>query len=154
VGNGVFQVLLSLLLTFFLFRDGEAAATRLRAALTRIAEGDGEQLLEVAGATVRSVLYGVVGTALLQGVLAAVGFAVAGVPGASFLGFITFLVSAIPAGPLAVGAVAAFWLSRQGATAWALFLIIWTFLVSAFNNVVQPLLISRSRGTTPVIVLV
>lgn len=153
VGNGIFQVILSLLITFFLYRDGEAAARRLHATIDRIAKGNGEHLLEVVGATVRSVLYGVLGTALLQGVMGAIGFAIAGVPGASFLGFVTFLVSAIPAGPLLVAAPAAFWLYRQGATGWAAFIMIWGLLVGGMDNVVKPLLISRGGGTTPVVVV-
>lgn len=153
VGSGIFQIILSLLIAFFFYRDGEAAAERLRATIDRVARGNGEQLLEVAGATVRSVLYGVLGTALLQGVLAAVGFAVAGVPGAPLLGFVTLLVSAIPAGPLLVAAPAAFWLYRQDATGWAVFLMIWGLLVGSLDNVVKPLLISRGGGTTPVVIV-
>ncbi|HUY19433.1 MAG TPA: AI-2E family transporter [Candidatus Binataceae bacterium] len=153
VGKGIFQIILSLLIAFFLYRDGETAADRLRATFDRIAGANGGHLLEVAGATVRSVLYGVLGTALLQGVIAAVGFAVAGVPGAPFLGFVTFLVSAIPAGPLLVAAPAAFWLYRQEAARWAVFILIWGLLVSGMDNVVKPLLISRGGGTTPVVVV-
>jgi predicted PurR-regulated permease PerM len=153
VGNGIFQIILSLLIAFFLYRDGEAAARRLRATIDRIAGEAGEPLLELAGATVRSVLYGVLGTALLQGVLGAVGFAVAGVPGAPFLGFLTFLVSAIPAGPLVIAAPAAFWLYRQQATGWAVFILIWGLLVGGLDNVVKPVLISRGGGTTPVILV-
>jgi predicted PurR-regulated permease PerM len=83
VGEGIFQIVLSLLIAFFLYHDGEFAAKRLHAAINRIAGENGDHLLEVARATVRAVLYGILGTNLLQGVMAAVGFAVAGVPGAS-----------------------------------------------------------------------
>lgn len=153
VGNGIFQIILSLLIAFFFYRDGEAAASRLRATIDRIAGENGKPLLELAGATVRSVLYGVLGTALLQGVLAAVGFAVAKVPGAPFLGFFTFLVSAIPAGPLVVAAPAAFWLSRQQASGWAVFILIWGLLVGGLDNVVKPVLISRGGGATPMVLV-
>jgi predicted PurR-regulated permease PerM len=153
VGSGIFQIVLSLLIAFFFYRDGEAAAGRLRATIDRVASGNGEQLLELAGATVRSVLYGVLGTALLQGIMAAVGFALAGVPGAPLLGFVTLFVSAIPAGPLLVAAPAAFWLYRQDATGWAVFLMIWGLLVGSLDNVVKPLLISRGGGTTPVVIV-
>ena len=37
--------------------------------------------------------YGVVGTALIQAVLLAIGLAVAGVPGAAMLGFVTLLLA-------------------------------------------------------------
>jgi len=153
VGSGILQIVLSLLIAFFLYRDGEVVAERLRATVDRVASGNGEHLLAVAGATVRSVLYGVLGTALLQGVMAAVGFAVAGVPGAPFLGFVTFLVSAIPAGPLLIAAPAAIWLYQQGSTGWAVFLMVWGLLVGGLDNVVKPLLILRGGATTPVVLV-
>ena len=152
VGEGIFQIVLSLLIAFFLYRDGEAAAQRLHAAIDRIGGKKGDDLLQVASATVRAVLYGVLGTALLQGVMAGVGFAAAGVPGAPLLGFVTFLVSAIPGGPPLIAAPAAFWLYRQGSTGWAVFIIVWGLLVGGLDNVVKPLLISRG-GDTPVLIV-
>ena len=153
VGEGIFQIVLSLLIAFFLYRDGEAAAKRLHATINRIAGEKGDHLLEVASATVRGVLYGILGTKLLQGVMAAVGFAFAGVPGATFLGFVTFLMSAIPGGTALVAAPAAFWLYRQGATGWAIFMMVWGLLVGALASIVKPLLISRGGGGTPVFIV-
>ena len=40
----------------------------------------------MAGSTVRGVVYGILGTALVQAVMAGIGFLVAGVPGAGVLG--------------------------------------------------------------------
>jgi predicted PurR-regulated permease PerM len=50
----------------------------------------------------RAFVYGVLGTALLQGVPAGLGFMVAGVHGAVLLGFLTFVVAVIPGGPVLV----------------------------------------------------
>src|SRR6202451_2368846 len=75
---GIFQIGLSLLIAFFFYRDGHAAASQLHAALHRIAGERGDRLLELAGATIRAVVYGVLGNALLRGVGGAIGFAVAG----------------------------------------------------------------------------
>ena len=81
VGEGIFQIVLSLLIAFFLYSDGEAAAKRLHATINRIAGENGDHLLEVASATVRGVLYGILGTKLLQGVMAAVGVRLRGSSG-------------------------------------------------------------------------
>ena len=152
LADGIIQIILSLLIAFFFYRDGHAAANQLQAALHRIAGERGDRLLDLAGATIRAVVYGVLGTALLQGVVAAIGFAIAGVPGSVSLGFVTFVLSFMPGGPPIVAAPAAFWLYRQGSTAWAVFMIAWGLMVGMLDNVVKPLLISRG-GSTPMILV-
>jgi predicted PurR-regulated permease PerM len=154
LGEGIFQIILSLLLVFFFYSDGEAAAERLNATINRIAGDEGNRLLGVAGATMRAVVYGILGTALVQGVLAAIGFAIAGVPGAILLGFITFVVSPFPGGPALVALPAAFWLYRQDSVGWAIFMIVWGLFVGSMDNFVRPLLISRAGGTTPLILVI
>lgn len=152
LAKGIIQIILSLLIAFFFYRDGHAAANQLHATLHRIGGERGDRLLDLAGATIRAVVYGVLGTALLQGVVAAIGFAVAGVPGAVSLGFVTFVLSFLPGGPPIVAAPAAFWLYRQGSTAWAVFIMAWGVMVGMLDNVVKPLLISRG-GSTPMILV-
>jgi predicted PurR-regulated permease PerM len=152
LGEGIFEIGLSLLIAFFFYRDGHAAADQLQAALHRLAGERGDRLLDLAGATIRAVVYGILGTSLLQGVVAAIGFAIAGVPGAASLGFVTFVLSLVPGGPPIVAAPAAFWLYRQGSTAWAVFMMAWGLMVGTLDNVVKPLLISRG-GSTPMILV-
>lgn len=152
LAEGIFQIILSLVIAFFFYRDGNAAANQLHAALHRIAGEKGDRLLDLAGATIRAVVYGILGTSLLQGVVASIGFAIAGVPGAASLGFVTFLLSLVPGGPPIVAAPAAFWLYRQGSTAWAVFIMAWGVMVGTLDNVVKPLLISRG-GSTPMILV-
>jgi predicted PurR-regulated permease PerM len=152
LARGIIQIVLSLLIAFFFYRDGHAAANQLQSSLHRIAGQRGDRLLELAGATIRAVVYGILGTSLLQGVVAAIGFAIAGVPGAVSLGFVTFLLSLVPGGPPIVAAPAAFWLYREGSTAWAVFMMAWGLMVGALDNVVKPLLISRG-GSTPMILV-
>jgi predicted PurR-regulated permease PerM len=139
-------------MAFFFYRDGHAAANRLHVMFYRIAAEKGDRLLDLAGATTRAVVYGILGTALLQGIVAAIGFAIAGVPGAASLGFLTFILSLVPGGPLIVAAPAALWLYRENSMAWAIFIIAWGLMVGMLDNVVKPLLISRG-GSTPMILV-
>ena len=154
LAEGVFQIVLSLVMVFVLYRDGEAAAVRLDSAIHRIGGAQARRLLEVAGVTMRAVVYGVLGTALLQGVLASIGFMIAGVPGAALLGFVVFVVAVIPGGPLVIAAPAVFWLYHRGLVAWAIFVLVWIIVVGNLDNVVRPFLISRGGGTTPLILIV
>jgi predicted PurR-regulated permease PerM len=103
-------------------------------------------LLEVAGNTVRGVVYGILGTALVQAIMAGVGFAIAGVPGAVLLALLTFFLSVVPVGPPLVWLPAAFWLFHQGRTGWGIFMIIWGIGVSTVDNFVKPWLISQGSA--------
>jgi predicted PurR-regulated permease PerM len=135
---------LSIFITFFLFRDGIAVGQRLNAAVERIGGERGGHLLTVAGKTVRGVVYGILGTALAQAVMAGIGFIVAGVPGAALLALLTFFFSVVPVlGTALVWGPAAIWLFHQGSTGWGIFTLIWGLGVANIDNVVKPWLISQ-----------
>jgi len=154
LGEAILQVSLGVLAAFFLFRDGAEGARRLGVAVERLAGDRAQRLLTVIVGTVRSVVYGVIGTALVQATLQALGLWLAGVPAAFFLGFLTFFLSFVPLGPPLVWLSAAVWLLSKGAFGWGLFLISWGFLVvSGIDNVLRPYLISRGSKMPLLLVL-
>ena len=146
LGRGLIELALSILIAFFLFRDGGVAADRFGNAVERIAGERGRYLLEVAGNTVRGVVYGILGTALVQAVMAGIGFLIAGVPGAGVLALLTFFLSIVPVGPPLVWLPAALWLFHQGSTGWGIFMLIWGVGVSSVDNVVKPWIISQGSA--------
>jgi predicted PurR-regulated permease PerM len=146
IGRGVVEVALSVFLSFFIFRDGAAVADRLTHGIGRIAGDRGKHLLEVAGNTVRGVVYGILGTALVQGAVAYLGFLFAGVPGATLLGVLTFFLSVVPMGPPLVWIPAVIWLFQHGSTGWGIFMLVWGLGVSSIDNVVKPWLISQGSN--------
>jgi predicted PurR-regulated permease PerM len=100
-------------------------------------------LLTVAANTVRGVVYGILGTGLVQALMAGIGYFIAGVPGAALLALLTFFLSVVPVGPPLVWIPAALWLFHQGSTGWGIFMLAWGVLVSSVDNVVKPWLISQ-----------
>jgi len=147
VGRGVLDMGLSVFLAFFFFLHGEALARRLRIALERLTGARATHLLGIMRDTVSGVIYGILGTGLAQGVLAAIGFVIAGVPGAVLLGGATFFLSVVPVGPPLVWGGAAIWLFQQGQPGWAAFVAVWGFfVVSTVDNVIKPFIISRGAN--------
>jgi len=143
LGSGLLELTLSILITFFMLRHGMAAAERLKTGVGRITGEKGQRLLELAGNTVRGVVYGILGTALVQAVIAGIGFVIAGVPGAGVLTLLTFFLSVVPMGPPLVWLPAAIWLFHQGSNGWGIFMLIWGTGVSTVDNFVKPWLISQ-----------
>jgi predicted PurR-regulated permease PerM len=153
-GKGIMQLVLSVVIVFVLYRDGEQLTERLAAGAQRIMGDRSQHLLSVAGNTVRSVVYGIIGTALAQAIVAAIGFWVAGVPSPFLLGLLTFLLALIPAGPPFVWVPAALWLFHEGQAGWGIFMAIWGVLViSGIDNFLRPYLISRGSDLPFIIVL-
>jgi predicted PurR-regulated permease PerM len=82
-----------------------------------------------------------------QALVAALGFAIAGVPAVPLLSVLVFIASVAPIGPPVVWGGAALWLFAQGQTGWGIFMVIWgIFLISGVDNVVRPMLISRGSS--------
>jgi predicted PurR-regulated permease PerM len=152
--GAVLQLTLSIFIAFFFFRDGETVVERLRGAAERIAGERGFQLADVAAATVRGVVLGILGTAIVQGVLAAIGLWIAGIKAAPLLGLLTFFLSPVPIGPPLVWVPAGLWLINSGQTGWGLFVLAWgALVVSTIDNVIKPLIISRGSDLPFVLVL-
>src|SRR6202521_2570922 len=154
LGHGIFEISLSLVVCFFLYRDGDAAAARLEPAANRIGGQRGRELLEIARVTLTGVVYGILGTSLIQGVFGGIGFWIAGVPGAFLLGFATFVLSFLPLGPALLWLPAAGWLYHQGFSGWATFIIIWSLVSNVLvEQALKPIIIARTGGTPFLIVL-
>ena len=147
LGQGVVEMSLAAFISFFIYREGTALAGFLSVAMARLVGSHAENILGIINNTVRGVMYGLLGTALAQGVVATIGFAIAGVPAALLLGVVTFLLSLIPVGPPLIWGGAAAWLFIQGDTGWGIFMLLWGFLlISSVDNVVKPILISRTSN--------
>ncbi len=153
VGGGMVELVLSLVLVFFFYRDGPRMAVFVERALERLIGDRAEHYLELVAGTVQRVVNGVIGTAAAQALLALIGFWIAGVPGALVLGIVTFALSLIPMGPPLVWVPATAWLVWHGDYGYAVFLGIWgMFIISGVDNVLKPYLISRG-GNLPLVVV-
>lgn len=155
LGNGLGQIALGALLLFALFRHGERLATVLVRLMDRAGGSYAVELLGVARRAVVGVLIGVVGTASAQSVVAVIGFLIAGVPNPLLLGALTFVLSLLPIGPPLVWGAATIWLAQRGQYGWAVFMGTYGLLgISAVDNVVKPLLISRTSHLPLVLTLI
>ncbi|WP_110972876.1 AI-2E family transporter [Pseudomonas huaxiensis] len=154
IGSGILELILSLVFVFFFYRDGPRLAAFVLRLLERLIGERADYYLGLVAGTVQRVVNGVIGTAAAQGLLALIGFLIAGVPGALVLGLVTFMLSLIPMGPPLAWIPATAWLAWKGDYSMAVFLGIWgTFVISGVDNVLKPYLISRGGDLPLVIVL-
>lgn len=154
-GEGVLHILVAIFMAFFFYRDGEEVARMIRNGMTRIAGSEqGIAVVETAQNAVKGVVYGLIGTALAQALVALAGFLIAGVPAVMALSALTFVLSFVPMGPAIIWGGVAAWLYSNGETGWAVFMIAYGFFViSSVDNFIKPILMSRAGGLSMLLVV-
>ena len=135
--------MLALFVLFFVLRDGPRFASAvvrmlpiepaLRGKLSR-------HLIDVT----RAVFMGIGLTALVQGTLLGIGFAIAGLPSPLLFGVLGVLFALVPVvGTAIMWVPAAIWLLIQGESGYALFMTGWgVIVVGGVDNFLRPMLIS------------
>lgn len=134
---------LMLFVLFFVLRDGPAfanAVVRMLPIESRLRQRLWRHLIDVT----RAVFMGIGLTALVQGTLLGIGFAIAGLPSPLVFGVLGALFALVPmVGTTIVWLPAALWLAASGETGYALFMLAWGLLVvGSVDNFLRPILIS------------
>jgi len=135
---------------FFFFRDGEALWRHLLAAIPS-EPGPTAALVARLDSVLHAILLGTLLTALLQGILGAIGFAIFGLPSPVVFGAIMAFLSLLP-----VGGTALVWLPAgvvllaQGAIGRGIGILVWgSLIVGLADNWFKPMIISgRSEMNT------
>jgi predicted PurR-regulated permease PerM len=106
----------------------------------------------LAAVTVRKVVKGIVGVALIQSVLATIGMAVAGIPGAAIWGLACLFLSVVQIGifPVVIGVVIYAW--QYDTTSTAVLLTIWMLAVGLVDNILKPILLGKGAPAPMLVV--
>jgi predicted PurR-regulated permease PerM len=148
------QFVLMLFLLFFLLLDGRTIMRHL-ARLIPVDADRSDSLINSLIAVMRAVVYGTTMTALLQGVLIGVGFAIIGLPSPVVFGALAAAASFIPAVGSAVVLVPAIlyliFVGRWGA---AIFLLVWWGLLALGEQLLRPALTSRHAQVSALAVFI
>ncbi len=150
----VFDVMVTAFALFFFFRDG-AKTMRKVMDLVPMEKSHKEMVLSRLNKTLSAVVRGVFITASVQGLLAGIGFAVAGVRFSVLLGFATAFLALIPfVGATSVWLPVSLYLFFvKGAAAKGVLLFLWgALVVSLADNFLRPILIGE-QAKLPVFLL-
>lgn len=145
VGRNAAKVGFTLITLFFLFRDGEQLFSQVHRVLFRFLGERVNNYLIAVGKMTTAVVWGLIITALAQGVVAGIGYWWLGLSAPMLLGTITALVAMVPFGaPFAWGGIALF-LLIGGQYLNGIILLAWGALaVSSVDNLVRPIVISNA----------
>lgn len=146
LGRNIAKVLLTLLLLFFFYRDGDTIARELGHAAKRLFGSSYVRYVRTAGAITRAVFFGIILSAVAQGLIAGIGYRLADLSAPALLGALTAVLSVLPfVGTALVWLPIAITLVVAGTWGKGLFLLAWgTLLVHPTDNLLRPLLVSNA----------
>jgi predicted PurR-regulated permease PerM len=141
LGMMIVNLLLTMLFTAILYLNGESAAQGVRRFARRFGGAGGENTIQLAAQAIRGVALGVIGTAIIQAIFAGIGLVIAGVPFAATLTAIMVVLGIAQIGATPVLVPAVIWLYWTGHPGLGTFLLVWTVVTTAMDNLVRPMLI-------------
>jgi len=113
-----------------------------------------EEMLRLAGSTVRNVSRGVVGISLVQSFLAGLGFLAVGIPGAGFFSFIALVLGIIQIGPTILFIPIVLWSWTTLDTTNALIFTAYMVAVGLIDNVLRPFVMAHGLATPMPIIFI
>jgi predicted PurR-regulated permease PerM len=139
-----------LFMLFFFLQDGGKIYTNL-IRLIPVASARRQELLKYLGDVTRAVVFGSVATALIQGVLVGIGFAIVGLPSPVVFGVVAAIAAFLPSGSGVVLVPAIAYLAFEAHWFGAIFLGCWTAALWLSENLLRSLLTAHhAQVSTPV----
>jgi len=142
-GFGIVMFALSIVIAGVLLSYGDRATDRARRIARRLVQERGDELVKLTGDTVESVTRGILGVALIQGLLAGIGLLVAGVPAAGLWALLILLMAVVQIPTVLLLGPIIIYVFATSSTVIAVLFAIWSTAVGLSDNVLKPMLLGR-----------
>jgi predicted PurR-regulated permease PerM len=142
-GLGLLQFLVATIIAGVLLARADPAKAAALAIARRLAGVRGLEFASLAEATVRSVTRGILGVAVIQAILAGLGFLAAGVPAAGLWALIALILSVVQVGVFPVLIPVLIYLFFTADLLTTLLFLGWAVFVGSIDNVLKPILLGR-----------
>jgi predicted PurR-regulated permease PerM len=150
----LFLFIVSIIIAGVLLAKDQASDEKvLKTIFTNLIGKQGEQFVEISVTTIRNVVQGVIGVAVIQAILGGIGIWVIGIPGAGLWALIIMFTAIMQLPPLIVlGPLVIYAFTITEITPAVIFLV-WSFLVSASDALLKPIFLGRGADVPMLTIL-
>jgi len=154
IGFGLLIFVIAIFISGILLTQADNVHRAILSAAHRFIGVRGKGFVELAGNTIRNVAMGVVGVALIQGILASVGLVVAGIPFAGMITFAVILLTILQIGPAIILIPAMIYAFMALNSFTAIIFTIWTIPVMLLDNILKPILMARGIDVPMIVIFI
>ena len=151
----VFQFVFSILIAGSLLNSAESGYRTTRSiAGSLMGDGTGDRMTDMSIMTIRSVVKGVLGVAIIQAFLAAIGLATIGVPAPGLWAAAVLVLAIVQLPPILILGPIAIWVFSVAEPVPATIFLVYSFIVSFSDAVLKPMLLGRGLETPMLVILI
>lgn len=152
--SSVLNIIIGIIISAFLLYNKTSIVASIQSTFRHlVGEASSLSLIDAISMSIRGVSIGVMGTAFFAAILAFIGLMIAGIPFSLGLAAVVFFLVVIQLGPLPLWIPVILWMTTQNRPGMVVFLIIWGVVITVLDAVVKPILIGKSGGKLPFLVL-
>jgi predicted PurR-regulated permease PerM len=150
--KGILLLTASIIIAGVFLSYSESAAKGARALFNRLFHTSSFDMATISALTIRNVVKGILGVAVIQSTMAAIGFVAAGIPGAGLWVLCCLILAIVQIGtlPVAIPVIILAWSGDSTLTA-TLFTI-WMIIVSISDNILKPILLGKGAPVPMLVV--
>lgn len=151
-GKALIIFIFSILISGVFLSYAHESAEYARKFFSRLIESSQFDVSSIAAITIRNVVRGILGVALIQSLCAGVGFFFAGIPYAGVWTLVCLILAIIQIGivPVSVGVLIYIW--TTGNTTTAILLTIWMIPVGLLDNLLKPIMMGKGAPVPMLII--
>lgn len=154
VGVGILKLVVSIVIAGVLLAKADGGTQAALAFTTRLRPEHGRETVQLAAATVRSVALGILGVALIQALLAGIGFVVVGVPGAGLWALLVLIVAMVQLPTLLILGPIIVYVFYTNNTVIAVVFALWCIIIGISDNILKPLLMGRGVDVPMIVIFI
>ena len=142
-GLGVLMFVFSIIIAGVFIAKADACKKAALIVCNRLVGERGDSMAALSHKIIQSVITGILGIALIQTLLAGLGFIAMGIPGAGFLSMICLVLAVVQIDILIILLPLSIYAFSFAGTGAAVAFLIWNLAVGLLNNILKPILLGR-----------
>jgi len=153
-GLGILVFVFSIIIAGVFLVSAQGAKQAVVSIFNRLAGDRGPELTELSLATVKSVVTGILGIAVIQSTLAGLGFMVMDIPAAGVLAFVCLILAIVQIDILIILIPLSIYIFSVSSTGVAVAFLVWNIAVGLLNNVLKPILLAKGVDAPMAIIFI
>lgn len=152
IAGGLLQLIIATIIAGVLLVYAKSGSNALNNMFIHLLGKQGEKIVEISEVTIRQVVKGILGVAIIQTLMAAGGFFIAGVPMAGLLSAICLILCIVQLGVAIVAIPVMIYMFANADTLTASLLTVWLLITMISDNILKPILLGRG-APVPMLVI-
>ncbi|MDR9829831.1 AI-2E family transporter [Vibrio sp. FNV 38] len=153
IGGGFVQFIISTIIAGVFMANARSCEQAFLRVAERLTGDHGKALVSLSKTTVRSVVLGVIGVAIIQSLLSGIGIILIGVPAAGIWMLAVLMIAIMQLPPIIALLPVIFYVFSTSSSTVAILFLVWCVLVSASDGVLKPMLLSRGSDIPMLVIL-